>query len=83
MRLAICRAVAVESSRGWKISKHKQTHKIDVVVALAMAAYAAVTCTDARSYYNLDALSGMTDDDPDGSKAFHMLRFMDHIRRYG
>jgi phage terminase large subunit-like protein len=83
MRLAISRAVAVESSRGWKISKDKQTHKIDVVVALAMACHAAVTCTDARPYYNLDALAGVSDDDPDGSKAFHMLRFMDHIRRYG
>ena len=58
MRLAVSRAVALETSRGWKISKDKQTHKIDVVVALAMACHAAVTCTDARSYYNLDALAG-------------------------
>lgn len=42
MRLAISRAVAVETARGWKISKEKQAHKIDVVVALGMAAYAAV-----------------------------------------
>jgi hypothetical protein len=27
-------AVAVETPRGWKISKEKQSHKIDVVVAL-------------------------------------------------
>jgi hypothetical protein len=26
-----------DSARGWKISKDKQTHKIDVVIALAMA----------------------------------------------
>ena len=32
MRLAISRAVAVETSRGWRISKEKQSHKIDVVV---------------------------------------------------
>jgi hypothetical protein len=42
MRLAISRAVAIETPRGWKISKEKQSHKIDVVVALAMACHAAV-----------------------------------------
>jgi phage terminase large subunit-like protein len=42
MRLAISRAVAVETSRGWRISKEKASHKIDIVVALAMAAHVAV-----------------------------------------
>jgi hypothetical protein len=42
MRLAISRAIAVETGRGWRISKEKQSHKIDVVVALAMAAHAAI-----------------------------------------
>jgi hypothetical protein len=42
MRLAISRAVAVEGPRGWKLSKEKQTHKIDVVVALGMAPLATV-----------------------------------------
>ena len=42
LRLAISRAVALESSRGWKITKEKSSHKIDIVVALAMAALAAV-----------------------------------------
>ena len=28
--------------RGWRITKEKQSHKIDVVVALAMAAHACV-----------------------------------------
>jgi phage terminase large subunit-like protein len=42
VRLAVSRAVAVETSRGWRISKEKAAHKIDVVVALAMAAFAAV-----------------------------------------
>ncbi len=43
MRLAIQRAVAVENARGWRIAKEKQSHKIDVVVALAaMAALGAV-----------------------------------------
>ena len=42
MRLAISRAVAVESPRGWKISKAVQTHKIDTVIALGLAALGAV-----------------------------------------
>jgi phage terminase large subunit-like protein len=42
MRLAAQRAVAVETPRGWKISKASQSHKIDVVVALAQAALGAV-----------------------------------------
>ena len=42
MRLAISRTVAVENARGWRITKEKASHKIDVVVALAMACHAAV-----------------------------------------
>ena len=42
LRLAVSRAVAVESSRGWRIAKEKQAHKIDVVVAFGMACLAAV-----------------------------------------
>ncbi len=42
MRLAISRCVAIETSRGWRIAKEKQSHKIDVIVALAQAALGAV-----------------------------------------
>jgi phage terminase large subunit-like protein len=42
LRLAISRSIAVETSRGWRIAKEKAAHKIDVVVALAMAAYSAM-----------------------------------------
>jgi hypothetical protein len=42
IRLAISRAVAVEGARGWKISKEKQSHKVDCVIALGMACLAAV-----------------------------------------
>lgn len=42
IRLALARAVAIESSRGWRIAKEKQSHKIDIVIALGMAALAAV-----------------------------------------
>jgi phage terminase large subunit-like protein len=43
MRLAASRAIAIESPRGWRIAKEKQSHKIDVIVALGMAAHAAMT----------------------------------------
>lgn len=42
IRLAISRAVARETDRGFTIGKAKASHKIDLVVALAMAALAAV-----------------------------------------
>lgn len=42
MRLAASRAIALETPRGWRISKEKASHKIDVIVALALACYAAV-----------------------------------------
>lgn len=42
MRLAVQRSVATESARGWRIAKEKQAHKIDVVIALGMAALGAV-----------------------------------------
>lgn len=42
IRRAISHAVARETSRGWRIAKEKQAHKIDVVVALGMAALGAI-----------------------------------------
>jgi Phage Terminase len=42
IRLAVQRAVALETARGWRIAKDKQTHKVDVVVALAFAALGAM-----------------------------------------
>ena len=42
IRLAFNRAVALETTRGWRIAKEKASHKIDVIVALAMAAHGAV-----------------------------------------
>ena len=42
LRLAIQRSIAVETSRGWRIAKEKASARIDVVVALAQAALAAV-----------------------------------------
>jgi phage terminase large subunit-like protein len=42
IRLAVSRAVAIEGARGWRIAKEKQSHRIDVVVALGMACLGAV-----------------------------------------
>jgi hypothetical protein len=42
IRRALGHTVAVETSRGWRIAKDKVSHKIDVVVALAMAVHAAI-----------------------------------------
>ena len=58
IRLAILRTLAIRTPRGWRIGKDKQPHKIDVVVALAMAAYAAVK-GQSDSNYNL--FSGCVD----------------------
>jgi hypothetical protein len=50
MRNAITRCVAIEGTRGWHIGKHKQSHKIDVVIALAMACHAAVRSAAGYGY---------------------------------
>lgn len=42
IRLAVNRAVAIEGARGWRITKEKASHKIDVVVAMAQAALGAI-----------------------------------------
>jgi hypothetical protein len=49
------RAVALETTRGWRIAKEKASHKIDVVVALAMAALGAVTQGQGVSKNRIDA----------------------------
>jgi hypothetical protein len=50
LRLAVSRAIAVETPRGWRISKQSAAFKIDVVIALAMAAYAAVQGQNDSAY---------------------------------
>jgi hypothetical protein len=42
-----------ETARGWRIAKDKQAHKIDVVIALAMAALAR---GQAEPFYDIDAM---------------------------
>ena len=42
IRTAVSHAVALESTRGWRLTKGATSHKIDVVVALSLACLAAV-----------------------------------------
>ena len=42
IRLAVSRTIALETPRGMRLAKEKSSHKIDVVIALAMAALGAV-----------------------------------------
>ena len=61
IRTAVSRAVAIEGSRGWKIAKDKQSHRIDIVVAIAMAALACVKDQGKPGYD--PTFSGFQDDD--------------------
>jgi hypothetical protein len=50
---------------------------------LANAVAGLASMLIARPAYNLNALAGIDDDDPDGASGWRMLRFMDHVRRFG
>ena len=63
MRLAISRTAAVENARGWRITKEKASHKIDVVVALALACFASVRAQGESSF---DHSWGWVRDNPIG-----------------
>jgi phage terminase large subunit-like protein len=58
IRLAISRAVAIETSRGWRIAKEKASHNIDVVVALGMAALGAMDQSGERHHVIISELMG-------------------------
>jgi phage terminase large subunit-like protein len=96
MRLAVSRTVAVENSRGWRISKEKASHKIDCVVALALACFAAVRAQGESSF---DHTWGWVRDNPIGatpqtdeqrkaaakaeSEAAYRTRLHSYLRAYG
>jgi phage terminase large subunit-like protein len=58
IRLAVSRAVAIETSRGWRITKEKQSHRIDIVIALAMACRAAIERGERRVGWQFFCLDG-------------------------
>ena len=84
MRLAVARAIIVESRRGWRLDKLKQPHKIDVVVALSMAALAAVQNQSKYKYdCSLSFVNGVDPSDPAAAAAdFLETRLTQHIRRH-
>jgi len=79
MRLAISRAIIVESSRGWRLDKLKQAHKIDTVVALSMAALAAVRGQGESYLSDLSWVSDRDDSDDDAVKRWQQQRFRSHV----
>ena len=59
MRVAVARCVAIEGTRGWRIAKEKAAHKIDIIVALAQAAHAAVLAHSRKpQHYRLGLPTG-------------------------
>jgi phage terminase large subunit-like protein len=82
LRLAISRAVMHESSRGWRLDKLKQQHKIDAIVALSMASLGAIRGVGQYAYdTSLDFVHGSDDDaaDADAAREFQERRFNDHV----
>ena len=84
IRLAISRAIAIETSRGWRIAKDKQSHKIDVVVALAMAALAAVRANTEDTYdVSMKWCASLPGDEPDPDEDARWLLQQHFIRTIG
>jgi hypothetical protein len=82
MRTAVSRAVIAETSRGWRLDKQKQSHSIDIITALAMAALAAVKSQSEGISCNdpiWDAAWGFPASDPDGAGAWRAARLWGHI----
>lgn len=73
LRLAISRAIAVETPRGWQISKQTASHKIDVVVALAMACRAAVQGQSEDAPFNQNYAEWMGDGGEEELRAWQTL----------
>jgi phage terminase large subunit-like protein len=88
MRLAVSRAILHESSRGWRLDKQKQQHKIDLIVALSMAAYAAVIGQGQSSYETPFGPFTPQETDPvaaeaAAAEAFQRQRFWTHLLATG
>jgi hypothetical protein len=60
LRRAVSQAIAIESGRGWKITKEKQAYRIDPLVALSMAALGAVEARSAVGpMYTFEMFTGV------------------------
>lgn len=62
MRQHALKCVAQETPRGWRIVKKQGTHKIDIIIALAIAVFAAVDMkTHKRSWIRIDTPDELLD----------------------
>ncbi len=84
MRLSISRAVAVETPRGFRIAKEKQSHKIDIVIALGMAAYAAVQAQTQNVELDYSGWCDKPDKDGDADsvRSFQAARLAGYINSF-
>ncbi len=87
MTSSVRRAVAIETTRGWRIAKEKASHKIDVVVALGMAAIGAVqggqrpkSVPSITRYH--EGIGWVSSNDPEGMKAVR-ARYPDGLQVRG
>ena len=81
MRLAVSRCVAIESARGWKIDKTKQSDRIDVVIALMMSALAAVRGQGESNFltdYSLWVDDGLKDPEA-AARSWAASRYLNYI----
>ena len=83
IRTAISHAVAIEGPRGWKIAKDKQTSKIDIVIALGMAALACVRDQGQPAYDTTYAGFQDGPSDPHGTNAWQALRTSMYLQSGG
>jgi phage terminase large subunit-like protein len=75
IRTAIARSIAVEGARGWKISKERQSHRIDITIALGMAALAAIRSMSEPVPYIRDYSRWVGDMSDEGSRrSWQMMR---------
>jgi hypothetical protein len=89
MRLSVSRAVAIETSRGWRIGKEKSAFKIDVIVALAMSVHAACVA-QAQPYFD-SSYSWVNGNDQADPKAqakseaddFYAARLHNYLAQHG
>jgi phage terminase large subunit-like protein len=89
MRLAVSRAVAIETPRGWRIGKDKSAFKIDVIVALAMAVHAACVA-QAEPYFD-QSWRWVNGEEPTDPKAqakqeaddFYAARLHNYLAQHG
>ncbi len=83
MRRSASQAVAVETERGWRIAKRKQTHKIDVIIALAMATYGVVNAAHGNAPLPYAAANGADPYGDDYARQWRVARYHYYVSSGG